>query len=302
MNWDDLRFVLTLAQTGSLARAARALGVDHTTVGRRVAAAEAALGVRLFTRTTTGVVPTADAEPLLASMRHVEGAVLALERTARSQDDRLEGTIRVTSPETFGVSWLAARLAAFGHEHPGLTVELVPAGQVFDLGRGEAEIAVRMFRSKQDDLVVRHAGTMSYGLYAAESYLERRPWQSGGRLADHAVLGCPGENDPETAWLRRLEPACRPRFVSTFSLALLAAARAGAGLAVLPRYLGDAEPALRLLPMPDPPADPIWLTVHQDLKDTPRVRRLLDFLVQALKQDEATLAPRSGVLRAGGGV
>lgn len=294
MNWDDLRFVLTLSQSGSLARAARALGVDHTTVGRRVEAAEAALGLRLFTRTTTGVVPTADAERLLASMQRVETAVLAVERGARSQGDRLEGTVRVTSPETFGASYLAPRLAAFGREHPGLCIELVPAGEVFDLGRGEAEIAVRMFKSRHEDLVVRQAGTLAYGLYGAESYLSRHPVRGREHLAEHALLGCPGESDPESIWLRRLDPDARPRFLSTFSLALLAAARDGAGLAVLPRYLGDAEPALRLVPMPSPPTERVWLTVHQDLKDTPRIRVLLDFLVERLKRDAAVLAPSRG--------
>ena len=102
MNWDDLRFVLALARSGSLARAAKALAVDHTTVGRRVDAAEAALGLRLFTRTTTGYVPTADAERLLAPMKQVEEAVLAVERGALANDDALAGTVRVTSPESLG--------------------------------------------------------------------------------------------------------------------------------------------------------------------------------------------------------
>ncbi len=128
LNWDDLRFVLAVSRAGSLARAARALHVDHTTVGRRVEAAEAALGVRLFTRTTTGFVLTADADRLLQPMRQVEDAVLALERTAEAQDERLAGAVRVTSPETLGVSYLAPRLAAVGRAHPGRTLELMPAG------------------------------------------------------------------------------------------------------------------------------------------------------------------------------
>lgn len=294
MNWDDLRYVLALVQSGSLAGAARVLGVDHTTVGRRVDAAEAALGVRLFTRTTIGVVPTADAERLIASMEKVEAAVLSVERTARSKGDRLEGVVRVTSPETLGASYLAPRLATFGNEHPGLTIELVPAGEVLDLGRGEAEIAVRLFKSKQESLVVRHAATLAYGLYASESYLARRPLKVREGLADHVLLGSPGERDLETVWLRRLDPEARPRFTSAFSLALLAAARAGAGVAVLPRYLGDAEPGLRHLPMPDPPSEAVWLTVHEDLKDTPRVRVLLDFLAQTFRRDAAILSPRTG--------
>lgn len=124
------------------------LGVDHTTVGRRVEAAEQALGVRLFTRTTTGYTLTADADRLLAPMRQVEESVLAVQRHAQANDGGLEGPLRVTSPETFGVMYLAPKLASFGVEHPGVTIELMPSGEVFDLGRREAEIAVRLVQSK----------------------------------------------------------------------------------------------------------------------------------------------------------
>ncbi len=112
MNWDDLRFVLALSKAGSLARAAKELKVDHTTVGRRIEAVEADLGVRLFTRTTTGYVLTADAERLLPDIEQVEAAVLTLERGARAQDDSLEGSVRITSGETFGSCYLAPRRAS----------------------------------------------------------------------------------------------------------------------------------------------------------------------------------------------
>jgi DNA-binding transcriptional LysR family regulator len=289
MNWDDLRFVLAVLKAGSLARAARALNVDHTTVGRRVEAAEASLGVRLFTRTTTGLVPTADVDRLLASIRHVEEAVLAVERSAHPDRDHLKGTVRVTSPETFGVSYLAPRLARFGLEHPGLIIELVPAGEVLDLARRQAEIAVRMFRSKGENLLVRRVGRVSYGLYASNGYLARRPLKTRDALSEHPILSVPGANDLEAAWLKWLNPRAKPSFVSDFSLALLAAARASAGVAVLPRYLGDADATLRHIAMPDEPSEAVWLTVHNDLKRTPRVRALLDFLAATLRKDAPLL-------------
>src|SRR5689334_4861957 len=143
MNWDDLRFVAALSRAGSLAKTAAALGVDHTTVGRRVEAAERALGLRLFTRTAAGYTLTLDGERLLAPLRQVEDAVLALERGVHAQRSALEGTVRVTSPETFGIAYLAPRLARFGRQYPALCVELVPAGVVLNLNRSEAELAVR---------------------------------------------------------------------------------------------------------------------------------------------------------------
>ena len=110
MNWDDLRFVLALSKAGSLARAAKELKVDHTTVGRRIEAVEADLGLRLFTRTTTGYVLTAEAERLLPDIEQVEEAVHTLERVVYAQHDSIEGIVRITSGETFGACYLAPRL------------------------------------------------------------------------------------------------------------------------------------------------------------------------------------------------
>lgn len=290
MNWDDLRFVLALSKAGSLARAAKALKVDHTTVGRRIEAVEADLGVRLFTRTTTGYVLTADAERLLPDIAHVEDAVHAVERGAHAQHDSLEGRVRITSGETFGVCYLAPRLAAFGREHPGLTIELVTGGEVLDLARREADIAVRFFRSRHENLVVRRVAEIAHALYASADYLARRPFKKGGELRDHPILTTTsGPGVVEAAWVEKITGSARPAFVSNMTMALVEAARASAGIAVLPRYLGDREPTLRRLPMPDEPREPIWITVHRDLKQAPRVRVVLDFLGDCLKNDRGLL-------------
>ena len=292
MNWDDLRFVIVLSKTGALTRAAQILNVDHTTVGRRIEAAEASLGVRLFTRTATGYVPTADADRLLPSMHQVEQAALAVERAAAASADGLAGMVRVTSPETFGISYLAPRVAAFGLQHPNLTIDLVPSGEVLDLGRRQAEIAVRFFRSRQENLVLRRAGEVAYGFYASTEYLARRPVRTPADLMECRLLTAPLDSDSiEARWLKRLKVDIRTSFVSQLSLALLGAARASAGIAILPRYLGDAEPRLRYVPMPDEPVEPVWLTVHRDLKQTPRVRAVLDYLIQSLAEDAALLRP-----------
>ncbi len=293
MNWDDLRFVLVLAKTGALTRAARVLQVDHTTVGRRIDAAEAALGVRLFTRTASGYVLTAEADRLLPAMRQVEEAALAVERVAAAHADRLTGLLRVTSPETFGIRYLSPRIAAFGLEHPSLSIDLVTSGEVLDLGRRQAEIAVRFFRSRQQNLVLRRAGEVSYGFYASPEYLARHPVREPADLERCRLLCAPlTDGSLEARWLKRLNVRAQPSFVSLLSLALVGAACVSAGVAILPRYLGDAEPRLRHVPMPNEPAEPIWLTVHRDLKQTPRVRAVLDYLILALAQDRPLLCPR----------
>jgi DNA-binding transcriptional LysR family regulator len=290
MNWDDLRFVLALARAGSLVRAAKALRVDHTTVARRIEAVEADLGLRLFTRTTTGYVPTAEAEGLLPDIAQVEDAVHTVERGAQAQDDSLAGTVRITSGETFGTRYLAPRLAVFMREHPGLTVELITGSAILDLARREADIAVRFFRSAHEDLVVRRVAELGHALYASEAYLARRPLKSAAELALHPILTTTkGPGVVEAAWVERLSAGAQPAFVSNLTTALVEAALAGAGIAVLPRYLGDVEPTLRRLPMPDEPREGIWITVHRDLKHTRRVRALLDFLSARLKKDRGLL-------------
>ena len=296
MNWDDVRYVLALAKAGSLAKTAKVLGVDHTTVGRRVEALEQSLGVRLFTRTSAGYVPTAELERLAPGLRGVEDAVHALERGVHAQRSDLEGLVRVTSPETFGCLYLAPRLTRLGQAHPGLSIELCSTGKVLDLARREADVAVRMWKSAHESLVVRRIGAVSYGLYASEGYLARRPVRRAAEVREHPLLSSElvtrGKKGAaiDARWLDRLAGGARPVLVCDLSIALLAACREGAGLAVLPRYVGDAEPTLRHLPMPDPPSEPIWMTVHRDLKDTPRVRVVLDHVASAIAADRRLLA------------
>lgn len=297
MNWDDLRYILAVAQSGSLTRAARALAVDHTTVGRRVEAAEQALGLKLFARTRSGYVATADAERLLGEMRAVEDAVIALERAAHARKSTLDGVVRVTAPETFGSAYLAPRLAQLHHEHPRLGVSLNVTGAVLDLGRREAEVAVRMFRTPQEDLAVRRMGAVRYGLYASREYLSRRPLRGVSELRDHPLLSSEAftrskrPSAVDARWLAKLCPDARPVLVCDVSLALLAACKASAGVALLPRYLGDADPSLERLAAPDAPAEPVWLTVHKDMRDMALVRTVLDFLATAMTRDAALLDP-----------
>lgn len=294
LDWDDLRFVLAVANAGSLARAARALGVDHTTVGRRVEAAERALGLRIFVRSPGGFVLTRDGDRLLTPMRGVAAAVLGVTRAADQVGGGLTGAVRVTSPETFGVSYLAPRLAAFGRLHPGLEVELMPSGRVLDLARGEAELAVRFFRTRAQSMVVKRVGELRYGLYASRTYVADRPFTAPEALSAHPLLLPPGPaRSPETAWLARWAPGVRPAFASELSAALLGAAKAHAGLVVLPCFLADVEPELVRLPLPDPPEEGVWLTVHEDVRNAPRVRALMEFLSAQLRGDRALLRGES---------
>jgi DNA-binding transcriptional LysR family regulator len=288
LNWDDLRYVIAVARHGSLLRAAGELGVDHTTVGRRVASAERALSSTLFTRHQTGLVLTADGERLIGPVQQVEDAVLAAQRRASADRSDLVGAVKITAPESFGIGWLAPRLAHFSERHAGLRVDLEPSGAVRNLNRREAEIALRTFRSKDQTLAVRRACDVGYGLYASRGFLARTPIRRPDDLVGRPLLTGPTD-DKETRWLTKLSKGTAPTFTCVVAVALVGAAKAGAGVAVLPRYLGDAEPELTHLPMPDAPHDTLWLTVHRDLRTTPRVRAVLDFLKDQLQREKVTL-------------
>jgi DNA-binding transcriptional LysR family regulator len=278
MNWDDYRFVWAVVRHGSLLRAARALGVDHTTVGRRVEAAEQSLGVKLFRRSTAGVVLTADGERLVESLQRVEDAVLGLERAAQADAAEAVGRVRVTSPESFGIAWLAPALGGLAEAWPGLVVELEPGGAIADLHRGEAEIALRFFRTTDAALTTRRVAEVGHGVYASRGFLARHPVAGPEDLAGCAVLGG-GDEDAETQWLLGLAPGMRVVFRSPLALVLAGAARAGVGVTVLPRFVGDADAELVYVPMPNEPRDTLWLTLHRDLRGTPRVRAVVEWLL-----------------------
>lgn len=284
MNWDDLRFLLAVAREGSLLKAARVLGVDHTTVGRRVDAAESALGTRIFARSKSGLSLTPDGERLLDSLFRVEDAVGALERRASAEGSELVGTVRVTAPESFGIAWLAPRLATFARQHPGLRIDLDPSGSVRDLGRRQAEVALRHVRSADPSLVVKRVAELRHGLYASAGFLARYPVRGPEDLVGRPLLTGPPD-DRETRWLLSLAPGLAPTFTCVVAVALVAATRAGAGVGVLPRYLGDAERELVYLPMPDEPSDTLWLAVHRDLRKTPRIKVVVDFLSGELQRE-----------------
>lgn len=291
MNWDDLRYVLALSRAGSLAKAAKKLGVDHTTVGRRIEALEGDLGVRLFTRSTTGYVLTQEAERILPEIQDVEDAVLKLERCSASGQSSLEGAVRVTSSETFGSLYLAPRLARFGAQNPGLVVELMIGHAIFDLARREADVAVRFFKSTHEHLVLAKAGELGFAIYGTQEYFTRHPFpKRGADLAKHAILSAdPSPTGIEETWLRKLAPDARVAFVSNITIAVVEAALTGSGLAILPRWLGDRDARLVRVPMPDEPTMTIWLTVHKDLRSTRRVRAVLDFLRAEIEADRAML-------------
>jgi DNA-binding transcriptional LysR family regulator len=296
LDWDDLRFFLAIARHGNLTAAARELRVAQSTVGRRLASLEASLGVRLLHRTPEGYTLTLAGRDVLRQAERVETEALGVERSVGGRDVKLEGAVRVTCTETIAAHILAPGFAAMQRQHPGILVELMPDPRVVSLSMREADIAVRLVRSEQHDLVVRRIGQIAFGLYASPDYLE----QHG---TPDFEASCPGhrlmtllddmEIDPQAQWLSDLAARASLGMQTSSQEALLSAARAGGGLACLARFRADPDPGLRRLKTPlPPPVTEIWLAVHKDSRSTPRVRVALSAIADAVKALAPMLSPR----------
>lgn len=281
--WDDLRFALAVAEHGGLAGAARALGVNHTTVLRRVAALEAAQGARLFERLPTGYVPTAAGEEALAAARVAREAVDAFGRRLAGRDLRLEGALRVATTDTLAAGLLPRHLAAFHARHPGIMLELAVGNGLADLTRRDADVAVRPAAGPSEALVGRRVANLAFAVYA-------RP-AAEGAAADWLM---PDESLAATAigrWARAQVPAGAVAARADSLLALRDLAAAGLGRAALPCYLGDADPRLARVgaaPLAGV-ASELWVLTHEDLRRTARVHAFTGFIAQALASERDLL-------------
>jgi DNA-binding transcriptional LysR family regulator len=190
IGWELYRSFLGVLNHGSLSGAARALGVTQPTVGRHVAALEKSLGLALFTRSQTGLLPTEAGHSLRSYAESMESTAAALERAAASQGTGVSGTVRVTASDVIGVEVLPPVIADLREQHPELAVELVLTDRVQDLLRREADIAVRMLRPRQELLVARRIGQIELGLYAHQRYVARHGTPGTiAHLAKHALIG-----------------------------------------------------------------------------------------------------------------
>ncbi|WP_299655323.1 LysR family transcriptional regulator [uncultured Jannaschia sp.] len=295
IDWDDLRFFLAVARHGSLTAAAKELAVAQSTVGRRLANLEGRLGVRLLHRTPDGYVLTLAGESVRTQARRVEAETLALVRNVGGRDARLEGVVRVTCAETLAAHVLAPCFAELQLRHPDILVELIPDPRELSLSMREADIAIRLTRPVQNDLVTRRIGHLGFGLFASADYLARYGMPDTND-------GCPGHrylvlvddvsSPDQSLWLEDLTRNARLGLQTTSHEALQQAARCGAGLTSLARFRADGDPMLRRVASPVPaPGPDIYLVVHKDNRGTPRVRAVLNAIVTRVKSLRSALDP-----------
>lgn len=289
MSWDDLRYFLAAFRHGSLAGAARELGCEYTTVGRRITALEQALGATLFMRTSDGLVPTQIARDLVPLAEQMERCAHDIATRAAGHDDELRGTVRITCPEGFS-AYVVDNLPALRAAHPEIVVEIIADVRQLDLARGEADIALRMNPPAQPDLVARTLCPMTWRMFASDEYLTRHGApQPIDDLRGHDVVTFDDAlaHVPGARWLADHAAGANIVLRGNSLHAVLDAAAAGLGLAVLPHFLATRDGRLRVVAPDVLGTRTLCLVVHPELRTNARIRIVIDFLVAAILRDHA---------------
>ena len=287
-NWNDLRHFLAVAREGSAGAAARALGVDQSTVNRRLSALEKGLACPLMERQPTGYGLTSHGRQLIPSAEKIEASVHALERKVALLDKRVSGQIRVTCPVTIGHRLMKSGfLDAFHGQHRGVRVELVMDRRVPDLSKGEADIAIRGGRPGNSALIGKKIAAPPWGIYASHTFIEKygRPSQPGD-LDGYKVIGMIDdvEDLPAARWMRLHAPGARIVARSSNIPSVYLAVKSGAGLAPLPMVYVADDGDLECVIGPIREMDyPIYLFAHKDLRRVPRVNAFFEFCLRELK-------------------
>ena len=294
--WDDVRFFLAVARTGSLSGAARALSVGHVTVGRRVALLENRLGVKLLNRTPDGFSTTSAGQAILRQCTEMESAAQNLERIAAGRDSLVTGSVRLTATEALAHQVIVPTIAALRETHPDLQVDLVASVRSLDIARREADVAVRFARPAAPDLVCRKLGEVGFSLYASRRYLAKCGVPVRGQgLAGYDLItftGAPSAMSP--FFMGEALEGARVAMRCDNPLIQLKAAASEVGIAEVACFLGDAtHDVARIWPDEPPVLRPAWIIVHQDLRRSARIKVVSSAIADSFRH-------QSGLLRNGG--
>jgi DNA-binding transcriptional LysR family regulator len=291
MDWGDLPFFLAVAEHGTLARAAVALRTDPTTVGRRVQKLERALGARLFEHTPGGHVPTPAGDRLRVKAQAMQrlAAEARMAGGAAAGEAPLTGTVRLSVAEGFGTWFVARRIVELADRHPGLTLDLVANSGFLNPTRRETDLAVVLARPRKGPLVTRKLTDYALGLYGARDYLARHgPVASRAELAGHRLIGYIPDivYAPELRYLDELPHAGQASLRSSSINAQHRMIAAGAGLGVLPHFIGALDDGLVQV-LPDLRiARSFWLVTHRETAAFPQVRAVMNWLVDAVSAEK----------------
>lgn len=284
MTWDDLRYLLAVERAGSLVAAARALRVDQTTVGRRLAALQRSLGARLLERTASGYRLTALGRRACAVGGDVERAVAALEREGRDATARLDGVVRIAAPEGM-VPLLTRALRELRAAHPALGFELRVGSAMVNLANREADLALRMTRDSQGSLVSTRLARMPWGLYASHDYVDRKG--APRTLAGHDLVRYvePLTRTVGGAWLAEHGEQAVTTFLADHVGTALSAAAEGFGVAAAPGFMAAREPRVRSVRAKPIGYNECFLVTHRENVEVPRMRATIDHLTRMVRND-----------------
>ena len=286
INWDNLRYVLMVANKGSIAAAARELRVNRTTVLRRINTFQENLNCRIFERGDAGYVLTPEAEKMIHAAREVENTLFDMQREIEGHELKLEGELRVTTTDSFMVSVLGPHLASFSRKHPHIVVDLLVTNSILDLNRRDADIAIRPTRNPDGKLVGRRLCDVGFGVYTndrslvslGQAELFQQSWIG---FADSLLATPVGDWFEKTIKRNRIVLCC-DSFV-----AVRAAAESGIGLALMPRFLGDASAALHPVDVDTRALTTgLWILTHPDLVRSARVHAFIQHFTEALSSRE----------------
>ncbi len=290
-DWNDLRFFLEMSRLGKLADAAKRLHVDHTTVSRRIAALEEALGTRLFDKSPRGHVLTEAGQKLLAHAERIETSSINLYQDLSGENAELTGTVRLATPEAFGTQFLAQHLPKFRELHPRIDLELVSETRRTSLSKREADLAVTLGRPDSGRLIGWKLTDYRLQLYASEAYLQSHaPIRTPSDLKDHDFIGYIDDllALPELRVIPTLVRNPRIVFKSTSIQAQERAAAAGLGLALLHCFACRDDPKLQPVLASEISADrEYWLLVHEDLRPVARIDAVCRFVTDVVRQNES---------------
>ncbi|TBD03354.1 LysR family transcriptional regulator [Rhizobium leguminosarum] len=281
MEWSDLKLFLAIARFGTLGAAARSLGLTQPTMGRRLRALETSLGQTLFQRTTDGFVLTDEGTAVFAGAGRIEEEALAMERGLAGGSRQLDGFLRLSSSDWFGAHVLSPVLAEFSQVHPKVVVELLTDSRLLSLSRREADLVFRIQPFTEAEIIWRKLIHIEYGLYISRG--APHPEAGDGAGTRLVTMDEAFGDMPDVGWLQRLLPRAKIVMRSNSRDVQAALCANGAGLAVLPRPLGDSLAAIELVDLGEPPPGrDTWVGYHRDMKRLARLRALLDLVIERL--------------------
>ncbi len=290
MNWDDLRFFIELARTGRLSHAGERLGVDHSTVARRIEQLEQATGGALFDSDRSGFRLTDAGHRLLAHAETVENAIARAQEDLSGDASRISGTVRIGTPEGFGTRVLTPRLGRLLDAHPELQVEILALPRFPNLAAREADIVVTLDPPAEGRYVAKKLADFGYGLYASPAYLSRvAPIDALGDLASCDFVGYIDEYLPsqQLRYLDRIVERRQVRIATSGMLAQVEALRAGLGIGVLAHYLAHDTGLLRLLADEAHWPRTFWIVTHADWFRLRRVQAVWNFVREIAAEQHA---------------